>query len=284
MRSVGLFGILLLLSSCGPEDDDDSDGDGTTCQCETPTNGQLSYCGTRFTRIETWTKQQDRSCADTTGGVTIACCPGTIETVMTSSVEAFAGLDILKRVTISYPMSLQGAEVDFTNFGLPETVSCEIECAKTSSPFCATIGGEQREALSDAVSLVSSRIADGQPEVEKNALMDLFGVREDHCERSDLVLEGNLIQNIGEACKLDTDFQAGGLSLQAVSITMPPSISAIWRATGNGEGYFEFGELDQSPSLEIDGYLQHDFGGLIRRINVGTDALSIRTSSGCIGL
>ena len=105
MRSVGLFGILLLLSSCGPEDDDDSDGDGTTCQCETPTNGQLSYCGTRFTRIETWTKQQDRSCADTTGGVTIACCPGTIETVMTSSVEAFAGLDILKRVTISYPMS-----------------------------------------------------------------------------------------------------------------------------------------------------------------------------------
>lgn len=276
--------LVFFLWGCDEDYQSGGGGDGTACQCKSPDNGHFGSCGSINVSTETWSKQPDRDCADTTGGVTLLCCPGTIETVMTSRTEAFAGLDILERTTISHPVLMQGASFNLSDTGLPQSISCQAECEKSNSPYCVNVSGNQSEALTEAISLVTDHISAGQPEIEKRSFMDLFDIENDYCGRSNLAIDGNLLRNSGLSCQLDTEFRAGSLNLQSVTVAMPPDVSASWNPITPTEGFFEFGEDGQAPNIEIDGYLQQDFGGFIQRINVGETGVSIRTLNGCIGL
>jgi hypothetical protein len=147
----------------------------------------------------------------------------------------------------------------------------------------ANVNGTQiRDSANELYGLIERSVS--REVVHKKELMNIFGVNNDPCDRSDMTRTGDFeFENKGSKCTLATSFAYEGDVLKG-GIVLPEStlVSVDIARIESGEILLEFLKPPR-PSLEIDdGDLNAYWGGGIKNLLIKPNEIRIKTDKGCL--
>ena len=165
--------------------------------------------------------------------------------------------------------------------------SCRAQCDSPSSPYCERIPAvsDSDNSLISSIENARNELAAGRTRTSMGVYMEIFGIQTDPCGRGDVIVDGQLITNEGDACVLKTQLSTfPGVPPLGVTITVPAQVVATYH--GSSEDFvLAFNRTTLAPRLMLDDEgLDSEWGGTIRSIHASPADLLVETENGCLAL
>jgi hypothetical protein len=167
---------------------------------------------------------------------------------------------------------------------LAQPNACEAICDPLSPGRCLVVPGDvlpdfDSAKFLDAIATLRSSMDVGSGILKKDLLMNSFGIGIDFCERSDIIVSGSYVSNVGLDCSVSRRISPLNSPLVSAAVVFPGLLKGETAWGGSGLVFTPGVVLSFSaPALDVD------YGGELRSILFQSGAIVLETSGGCISV
>lgn len=171
-------------------------------------------------------------------------------------------------------------------------INCKQECLDPHNPhnegYCQNIPSNtvNTTAKQSFRNFMGELLEHKDRELKKSTIMNIFGVQDDPCERSNLHLTDGIMKNTGEsACTINIGSSFPEASEFSLNLTIPKNLAGQYSYSGGN--IVDFTNLSTSPTINFkDSVINEAYGGRVKKIEEFENKrkVVISTSSGCIGV